>query len=99
MIKRDINFKLLRENLNYLYVRELKSYCLRLSLSEKGKKAALISRIVHFIKTGERIDNPKYPAASCSKGIVVDLNPASLMLKGSYRNDLKSRLFFKKLIG
>lgn len=98
-MKNNINFTEFRDNLNYLYVNELRAYCSKLLLQEKGKKAALIFRIVHFVKTGKKIVNPKYPDASCYKGVVPKLQPGSLMLKGAYKNDLRTRVFFKSIIG
>jgi hypothetical protein len=83
-----------------LHVSELKSYCEKFGLSTKGKKSALISRIVHFIKTGERTEIPGYPAVSCARRHKShELEPDAVMLKGAYKNDLKTLIFFKKLIG
>ncbi|XVN42631.1 MAG: hypothetical protein RCG15_08655 [Candidatus Rickettsia vulgarisii] len=33
------------------------------------------------------------------RGVVYHLHPNTLMLKGSYKNDLRNRQFFKQLIG
>ena len=89
-----------QESLNYLHVKELKEHCASLLLSTKGTKSILISRIIHFIKTGEKIESPKYPSISCAKSNkTFTPHPESLMLKGLYKNDLKTRIFFKNLIG
>lgn len=90
----------LQNSLYYLHVSELKSYCEKLALSTKGNKIALISRIIYFLKTGEKLEVPRYPAVSLAKvRKTTELMADALMLKGAYRNDLKTRLFFKKLIG
>lgn len=100
MNNNDINLTTLQESLNYLHVGELKDYCSLLLLSTKGKKLAIIARIIHFLKTGEKIEVQKYPAVSCARASkTVTLQPDGLMLKGSYKNDLKTRLFFKNLMG
>lgn len=90
----------LKSSLNFFYVSELKSLCKELSLSSKGKKRELVYRIVLFVETGEKSISPKFPKVSCAKrGAVHELSENSLMLKGACKNDLKTRLFFKKLIG
>lgn len=97
---KPIDYSKLFHSLNYLYVGELKEYCEELALSNKGKKVALIARILHFLKTGERIDELPYPAVSMAKTRKAEqLSPDTLMLKGSYKNDLRTRLFFKTLVG
>ena len=66
----------------------------------KGKKIDLINRIIHLLKTGEKINLAKYPASSMSKDQNNNvLSTNALMLKGAYKNDLKTRLFFKEIIG
>jgi hypothetical protein len=95
-----MDFAQLEKSLNYLHVAELKDYCNHFNLSIRGKKNALILRIIHFLKTGEKIDVPKYSTVSCAKvRQIIELKPSALMLKGSYKNDLKTRLFFRRLIG
>lgn len=99
-IKQNIDFTQLWCSLYYLHVSELKNYCEEFDLSVKGKKITLISRIVHFLKTGERIDLPEYPSISVAKTKKnKELRPDAFMLKGAYKNDLKTRVFFKSLIG
>ncbi len=64
------------------------------------KKALLIERILTLIKDGIVILVPQAPVASLAKNHPIQsLSPSSLMLYGSYKNDLKTRNFFKKLIG
>jgi hypothetical protein len=100
MITKKIDFTELLNSLHYLHVSELKSYCEKFILSTKGKKIALISRIIHFLKTGEKTDLPKYPNTSVARGSELrELKPDTLILKGAYKNDLKTRIFFKGLVG
>jgi len=90
----------LSQALLYLHVAELKNLCLELRLSHKGAKGLLINRIIHFIISGEAITAPSFPVASKAKrNVDYPLHPETLMLKGAYKNDLKTRLFFKQLIG
>lgn len=90
----------LKKSLLYFHVSELRELCEKLLLPSKGKKMNLIERIVHFSKTGEIIIEPKIPSVSkAQKGKDYPLLPQTLMLKGAYKNDLKTRLFFKDLIG
>jgi len=96
----NVDLDSLKESLHYLHVSELRAYCESLNLSIKGKKIDLINRIIHFVKTDEKINLAKYPAISVSKNRTNPvLAPGALMLKGVYKNDLKTRLFFKEIIG
>ncbi len=79
---------------------ELKDLSRLLALVDKGAKMAMIMRIIHFLHTGQKLITPKIPDASLAKrGEIYSLSPTTLMLKGSYKNDLKTRLFFKRLVG
>ena len=90
----------LYESLHFLHVGELKALCCRLDLSEKGPKVRLIERIMIFVTQGCRQDEPVIPRVSCiQKGKEYPLARTTLILKGSYKNDLKTRLFFKSIIG
>ncbi len=90
----------LQDALHYMKMAELKKACLILALPDKGKKAALIERILTFIQEGRITTIPKIPATSLAKNYPVQPLAASrLMLYGEYKNDLKTRNFFKKLIG
>ena len=90
----------LKDALHYMKMLELRKACLILSLPEKGKKALLIERILTFIKNGTVMPVPQVPAVSLAKNHSLQpLAPQSLMLYGGYKNDLKTRNFFKKLIG
>jgi hypothetical protein len=97
MIKNSVDLK---KSLLYLHVRELKNIALQLSLVDNGNKMAIIMRILHFLETGQKLTLPKFPEKSCAKRhSSYSIGENELMLKGSYRNDLKTRLFFKQLIG
>ncbi len=64
------------------------------------KKTELINRIMTFIETGKITTSPTIPAVSLAKNYPIQpLAPASLMLYGEYKNDLKTRAFFKSLLG
>ena len=90
----------LKESLTFLHVSELKTILEKRRLPIDGKKMALIHRILHFLETGKIIHFPKIPDISkARKGGDYTLTPNTLMLKNSYKNDLATRLFFKKLIG
>lgn len=79
---------------------ELKDICLKLNISDKGKKGPIIARILYFVEIGKVIMEPKIPEISKAKrGHVYPLSPDGLILKGAYKNDLKTREFFKKLVG
>lgn len=84
----------------FLKVAELKEIAKDLALSLQGKKIELIRRILHFLKTGEKATTPRFPKISCGKPEKIRiLKPDAVMLKGVYKNDLQTRLFFKTLIG
>lgn len=90
----------LKAALLFFHVAELRDLCLQLSLPKVGTKISLVCRIVHFVSTGQIITEPPVPAVSRAKrGVVYALKPETLMLKGAYKNDLKTRIFFKSLIG
>lgn len=89
-----------KESLMFLHVEELRELALRLCLEGKGNKMVVINRILHFLETGQKLTVQKLPEISRSKrGLIYPLEKDTLMLKGSYKNDLKTRMFFKKLIG
>ena len=100
MLLDEENLSGLKESMLFLNMAELKDICIKLSIPDKGNKGALIARIIYFIKTKEIITEPTIPEISkAKKGQIHSLHPDSLILKGAYKNDLKTRLFFKKLIG
>lgn len=94
----QIQFK---EALSYMHVDELKLQLEQLGLSSKGfNKNELIQRLVHYAVTGKELPPAEIPAISrTSRSVPNVLDPKTLMLFGSYKNDLETRNFFKKLIG
>lgn len=94
------DLSVLKQSLMYLNVNELRDLAIKLSLIDKGNKIAIILRILHFFETGQKLILPQFPEKSCSRrGVSYPLGEHEIMLKGAYRNDLKTRLFFKLLIG
>jgi hypothetical protein len=79
---------------------ELQEMCTLLYLPHAGIKSQLIERIMTFIQTGTILQPPRIPDASRAKAHPAQaLHPKALMLYGSYKNDAKTRAFFKQLIG
>ena len=92
--------KILHDALHYMNMKELRDLCDDLKISHIGMKAVMIERIMHFIKKGEILAEPVIPEVSrAKKKQVVLLKPESLILYGSHKNDLATRLFLKRLIG
>lgn len=90
----------IKKSLLFLHVKELKEIAINLSLSDRGTKMIVILRILHFLETGQKLTAPKFPKESCAqKGETYRMDEDGLMLKGAYKNDLKTRIFFKGLIG
>ena len=86
--------------LHFMKMSELKKGCLLISLPHSGNKNELIIRIMNFIQTGHITQLPKMPPQSLAKNRPPQsLIPSGLMLYGAYKNDAKSREFFKTLIG
>lgn len=97
---KDQRMKVLKDSLIFLHVGELKEVAVRLSLLDKGNKMTIVMRILHFFETGNKLTIPKFPEKSCFKqGKTYSIGENELMLKGAYKNDLQTRLFFKQLIG
>jgi len=60
----------------------------------------LIQRIQIFIETGKLFEKVPIPKNSKAKRKqLYPLEPDTLILFGNYKNDLKTRLFFKEMIG
>lgn len=91
----------LKENLSYMHIDELKSQLQELGLSLKGfNKNELIERLAHYVVTGKELAALEIPAVSkASRHATYTLDAKSLMLFGSYKNDLATRKFFRQLIG
>src|SRR5579872_5985128 len=84
--------------LNYMKMSEIKNFCHNHEIPITGKKGALIERIKQFLSTGKIIKPTALPEISkAKKGKKYPLLPNVLILHGSYKNDLKTRTFFKKL--
>lgn len=91
---------MLFDALYFLKMGELKALCLKLGLPYTAKKGQVIDTIKHFINTGKILEIPEIPTISKAvKGKAYPLAPDTKMLIGSYKNDAKTRAFFKKLIG
>ena len=88
------------EALYFLKMGELKALCQKLHLPYSCKKGQIIDTIKHFVSTGKVLEIPEIPTISKAvKKQSVALAPDTRMLLGSYKNDAKTRAFFKKLIG
>lgn len=84
----------------YLSMRELKNICLHFNLPTQGEKIKLIEIIELYVTTGKIIAPKQMPAISKSQSkTIYPLAPQTLILKGSFKNDLKTRIFLKTLIG
>jgi hypothetical protein len=90
----------LNDSLHFLHVSELKEICAKLGISYAGLKKVLIDRIMEFLESGKEKNSSSYPEKSrAKKGDNAPLSPRQKILFGAYKNDLKTRVFFKKLIG
>ncbi|MBN8827736.1 MAG: hypothetical protein J0H68_03405 [Sphingobacteriia bacterium] len=88
------------EALHFANVKELKEISLNLGLNPKGKKGEIISNIKHFLGTGKEKALKPFPKESkANSKLTYPLSPGTLILKGAYKNDLKTRNFLKTLIG
>ena len=86
--------------LNYMLVSELKKVCERLHIACFGKKGDVIRQIIHFVSSGKTLSPQTIPDRSkAKKGTNYPLAPTTLILLGSYKNDLQTRLFMKRLVG
>lgn len=86
--------------LNYMKMKEIKNFCKNHVIPTKGQKGEILKRIKHFLTTGDILLPLVMPEKSKSKkGVQYPLHPDTHILYGAYKNDLKTRTFFKKLIG
>src|SRR5579862_7586397 len=96
--KKDIT--ILEDALYYMNMQELRQACEDLKLPPVGKKRDLIHRLLTFIQTGKIVKIKPIPDVSCAqKDREYPLIAKTLILHGAYKNDLKTRNFFKMLIG
>lgn len=87
-------------SLLYLNMRELKTLCLHFKIEPQGEKIKLIEKIQTYLATGKITEHQPIP--TISKAVAkkdYPLAPQTLILKGSFKNDLKTRIFLKNLIG
>lgn len=93
-------FEYVIESLYYWKMEELKEFCLQNEIPKTGKKGEIIDRIKHYILSGKILKQKPLPSNSIAKpGVNYSLKLETKILKGAYKNDLKTRLFFKKIIG
>jgi len=84
----------------YLNMRELKNMSLHFRLPIQNEKIKLIESIELYLTTGKITTQQQIPTASKAKPkTVYPLAPETIILKGSFTNDLKTRIFLKSLIG
>lgn len=87
-------------SLLYLNMHELKNICIHFRLATKNEKMQLIENIQTYLSTGIVPQEKVMPAISKSQPkITYPLAPDTHILKGSFKNDLKTRIFLKSLIG
>ena len=97
----DINQqKTFFQALLFLNMRELKTICLHFKLPAQNEKITLIENITTYVTTGKKIAQKTIPAISkAHPKTIYPLAPETLILKGAFKNDLKTRIFLKQLIG
>jgi hypothetical protein len=84
----------------YLNMRELKTICVHFKIPTQGEKINLIGNIKIYLTNGKIAEIATIPAVSKAKPrTLYPLAPQTMILKGSFKNDLKTRIFLKKLIG
>ena len=93
-------FLVLEKSILFLKMGELRKICVQFNLTEKGKKLALIDRILSYLKYGEKKEQRPFPEKSrARKGEKYSLTPTTLILKNAHKNDLATRKFMKTLVG
>jgi len=92
--------EILKSALLYLRMAQLRAICLQLQIPDHGLKLVLIENILNYLTTGQILKPIPLPTISKAKsGVNYPLAPETLILSGSYKNDLKTRLFMQKLVG
>lgn len=95
-----IALKNFKNALYFLSVEELKDICNKLKLPSNCRKAGLIQHVISFVESGTTLKNPSFPEISkAAPKKIYPLKTDTLIVIGSYKNDLQTRLFFKKIIG
>ena len=90
----------LKFSLNYFHMQELRDLCLNFNLPKSGQKVELLNNIISYIESGQIPPKKQLPDISkAQKGKEYLLNKKTLILLGAYKNDLKTRLFMKQLVG
>jgi hypothetical protein len=81
-------------------MRELKKLCLHFKIPSQDEKIKLIENIQLYLTTG-KINTQKTIPEICKAQPKKNytLAPQTLILKGSFKNDLKTRMFLKKIVG
>ena len=98
-LEKDDDFALFFNALHYLKIGELKKICSHMELNTIGKKELLIDRVFQVVKYGKYEKEKKIPEISYAKPHVkYDMDLDSLMLKGAYRHNAKSRILFHLII-
>lgn len=88
------------DSLNYLNMEELEEFCKKHAIPMQGRKRRIISRIKHFLTTGEVLKTIPLPISSkAKKNAPRVLKKDALILNGLYKNDDDTRQFLKQLIG
>ncbi len=86
--------------LYFLKIKELEDLATNLQVPIDGPKAEIIERIMHYLSTGTLLPIKPLPQTSrAMKNQSYPLRPETYILFGSYKNDAKTREFFKTLIG
>lgn len=95
-----IEISTLYQALFYLNINQLKDLCKQLKIQPHGEKIDLIENIQQFITTGKPTTAPIIPTVSKAQPKkIYPLAADTLILQGAFKNDLKTRVFLKKLIG
>jgi hypothetical protein len=95
----NIDIIQLNKSIYFLNIKELKDICTQLLIPINGDKQEIINDIITRITTGKIPSKKNIPDCSKGKRKNIILTEQTVILKGEYKNDLKTRSFFKQLIG
>ena len=88
------------EDFYCLNMKQLRALCEYFKVPKVGNKGFLIDLLKTYLLTGEIITPIPIPAVSrVQEGTDTRLHEEGYMLYGVYKNDLKTRLFMKSLVG